>query len=44
MPKCPDGHRWWACAHEELAHPVIGFAMMTVGLLGVLLGVTQIIH
>jgi len=31
FPPCPDGHRWYRCAHEELALRPIGFGLMAVG-------------
>jgi len=37
--RCPDGHKWWACAHEEIAHPVLGSILMCVGLFHLFLGV-----
>ena len=43
FPKCPDGHRWWKCRHEELAHPVIGKCLMSVGAFEFVVGVLMIV-
>lgn len=31
FPRCPDGHRWWECAHPELANRPLGIAVMSTG-------------
>lgn len=41
FPKCPDGHRWWSCAHEELASKPIGFGIMVAGAWLIALGIVE---
>jgi len=41
--KCPDGHRWYRCAHEELAHPTLGALLMCVGIFQAFVGVYYIV-
>ena len=43
FPKCPDGHRWYACAHEELALPEIGIGMILVGSISIIVGLTEVL-
>lgn len=40
--KCPDGHRWWACAHPELANRPMGVALMAVGGLLMVVGLLEL--
>lgn len=42
--KCPQGHRWYKCRHEELRHPVLGQALMAVGTVHIFIGLWGIIH
>lgn len=38
FPKCPDNHKWYKCKHEELAHPIIGSILMSVGVFHIFVG------
>ncbi len=40
--QCPDGHRWWECKHPELARPLLGKIMMTVGAIIAGIGILEI--
>lgn len=42
FPRCPDGHRWYACSHKELAQPALGKIMMSVGAATAVIGVLEI--
>jgi len=41
--KCPDGHRWWACAHPELAHRELGAWVMGTGAALIVVGLLELI-
>ena len=41
FPACPDGHRWWECAHPELANRPVGAALMVIGALMVVLAFAE---
>lgn len=42
---CPEhtGWGWLLCSHEELRHPVIGFALMMVGAALVALALSELL-
>ena len=42
--RCPDGHRWYACRHQELAHPTLGAALMGVGTVQAFAGLWVLLH
>ena len=42
FPRCPDGHRWYACRHEELRQPLIGKLLVIVGAATIGMGIIEL--
>ena len=42
FPPCPDGHRWYACKHDEPNLRPIGFGIMAVGAANVAAGIVRL--